>query len=85
MVGKPITPKDAYNTGWVPQSDLGDWVAEAYDKLGWYAGVGHWQFKSDLSGKAIRDATHPLIGKCVAGGKCVAVPINTPNPTPTPV
>ena len=72
VVGKPILPRDAYNTGWVNQSSLGAWNAKAYDEIGWYGGVGHWQYKSDLSGQAIRDATEKLIAKCVAGGKCTA-------------
>jgi len=72
VVGKPLVPTDATNTGFVKQADLGTWTARAYDEIGWFAGAGHWQFKSDLTGKGIRDATSALVSKCVNGGKCNA-------------
>jgi chitinase len=70
VVGKPILPSDASNTGYVPQEKLGKWAEQAYDELGWFAGIGHWQYPSDLSGKAIADSAAPLIQKCVIHKNC---------------
>lgn len=61
VVAKPILTTDATNTGWVSQTDLGEWVTKAYNEEGWYAGVGHWQYPSDISGKAISDSTAALV------------------------
>ena len=69
VVGKPLVKSDATNTGYIAQTDLGAWAAQAYDAFGWHAGVGHWQYSSDPTGKAIRDASGPLLSKC-SGGKC---------------
>jgi len=44
----------------------------AFDDFGWNAGFGHWQYSSDPSGKAIRDACGLLETKCAAAGKCNA-------------
>ena len=64
VVGKPISPSDASNTGWVRQTDLGNWALKAYEEMNWYGGIGHWQYPSDLSGKAISDAVGQLQAKC---------------------
>ena len=50
VVGKPVTSRDVANTGFVNMTDLGVWTAKAYDQLGWFAGIGHWQYPSDLTG-----------------------------------
>ena len=70
VVGKPILQSDASNTGWVPQPDLGNWASKAFDELNWYAGIGHWQYPSDLTGKAIDDAASKLKAKCDETKKC---------------
>lgn len=70
VIGKPLLPSDAINTGFVAQANLGAWAAQAYDAFGWYAGVGHWQYSSGVDGQAIRQASGPLLSKC-AGGTCV--------------
>jgi len=72
IVGKPIVHADATNTGWVDQGTLGAWGERAFNEFGWYAGMGHWQYKSGQDGKAIRDAITPLKNKCVSAGKCKA-------------
>ena len=72
VVGKPLTEIDATNTGFVNQTVLGQWTLKAFDDFGWFAGAGHWQFKSDLSGKGIRNATSDLMTKCINSGKCTA-------------
>ena len=64
VVGKPVTPKDAYNTGFVNQTDLGVWAARAFDEFGWYGGIMHWQFPSDKTGASIAQAAASLIQKC---------------------
>lgn len=71
VVGKPILPTDATNTGYVEQSDLGAWALQAYEEFGWYAGIGHWQYPSDKTGAAIAAAAGPLIQKCQEVGNCV--------------
>ena len=93
MVGKPVLQSDAYNTGWVSMTDLGVWGKQAYAEFGWYAGFGHWQYSSDPSGKAIRDAAGPLVAECINGGKCTGsnnsnttntTDTNDTSPTPSP-
>lgn len=71
VVGKPIVHADAYNTGWISQGNLGQWAKRAFEEFGWYAGVGHWQYKSGQNGQAIREASTPLIQACASTGKCV--------------
>ena len=70
VVGKPITRKDVSNTGLVDLVDLGNWGAQAYDELGWFAGFGHWQYPSDLTGQAMVDTAAQLIKKCEDAGGC---------------
>ena len=64
VVGKPILPSDASNTGWVKQTDLGDWSAKAFDEFNWYGGIMHWQYPSDNTGKALEEAVGKLKAKC---------------------
>jgi len=63
-VGKPILRSDASNTGWVNQTHLGQWSLKAFEELKWYAGIGHWQYPSDLTGQAIVDSAGKLKEKC---------------------
>ena len=70
VVGKPLIQADAANTGYVCQQDLGFWAAKAYDELGWYAGIMHWQYPSGKDGKAIRWAAGKLMEKCKLHGNC---------------
>lgn len=42
VVGKPCLPKDASNTGYVPQATLHDWGLRAQKDLGWNAGWMDW-------------------------------------------
>jgi chitinase len=72
VVGKPILPSDASNTGWISSEDLGKFALEAYNKLGWYAGIMYWQYPSDKNGTAISTSAGKLIKKCKADpGHCV--------------
>ena len=70
MVGKPILQSDASNTGWISQTDLSSFAVQAFDQLGWYAGIMHWQYPSDKSGAAIEQAASALIQRCQQSGKC---------------
>lgn len=71
VVGKPILTTDATNTGWVSQTDLGSFAAQAYRDYGWYAGIAHWQYPSDKTGQAIKDSAGPLIDLCNQNQNCV--------------
>jgi len=62
---------DATNTGWVDSYSLGQWAVQANTEIGWYAGIGHWQYSSDFTGKTIKNAAGPLIALCKETGKCV--------------
>lgn len=72
VVGKPASQADASNTGYVSLTDLGNWCLQAYNQLGWYAGVMFWQYKTDLNGALIKAATSSLISKVKSG------PVGTP-------
>ena len=56
VIGKPVTPGDAANTGYVRSDDLGQWVATGYQSLKWYAGIMYWQYVSDADGSAIKNS-----------------------------
>ena len=71
VVGKPILTTDATNTGWISQTDLGTYAAQAYKDYGWYAGIAHWQYPSDKTGQAIKDSAGPLIDLCNKNQNCV--------------
>jgi chitinase len=71
VVGKPVVQADAANTGWVDQAQLGQWALRAYNEFGWYAGIGHWQFKNGKDGNAIKNAAGPLINACAQKRNCV--------------
>ena len=71
VIGKPIKPSDASNTGWISMEDLGKFVIQGNNKLGWYAGIMHWQYPSDKTGEAIKTCADALIKKCKKSGECV--------------
>jgi len=50
VVGKPVTQKDASNTGWIDPSDFGVWAKQAHADLGWNTGMFTWQYPSDNNG-----------------------------------
>ena len=50
VVGKPATPADASNTGYMNQTALGHAVTRAVQESTWRAGVMFWQFYSDSNG-----------------------------------
>lgn len=60
VVGKPVTPSDATNSGWMELSVLGEASTRAYNEMEWYAGVMFWQYPSDLTGEGIRKAAGHL-------------------------
>lgn len=66
------------NTGYVSLSDLGAWTTRAFKELNWYAGVMFWQYKSDLSGIGIRNATSGLVSAYKASGLSVAPQLIAP-------
>ena len=70
VVAKPITKNDLYNTGFVNQTDLGNWTLLAYQRYKWYGGVAHWQYFSDPSGASIDLAVGPLRTACTQSGNC---------------
>ena len=71
VVAKPILTTDATNTGWISQSDLGNFAAQAYSDYGWYAGIAHWQYPSDLTGAAIGASADQLIALCAQNENCI--------------
>ena len=50
VVGKPATPADASNTGYMNKTALGNAVTRAVQETSWRAGVMFWQFYSDSNG-----------------------------------
>lgn len=52
------------------QTELGYYAGQAYDKLGWYGGINHWQYSSDNTGNSISKAAGTLIDKCKGSQKC---------------
>jgi len=42
VIGKPCTPADATNTGYVSSSSLATFSSQAYTAIGWNAGVMTW-------------------------------------------
>jgi hypothetical protein len=61
IVGKPATPGDVMNTGYVDSAQLGQWAAQAKNEFGWWSGFMIWQFKGDLVGQIINNAASNLI------------------------
>lgn len=50
VVGKPATPGDATNTGYVNPSDLGGFFAQYKNSKNWQPSVMFWQLKNDPQG-----------------------------------
>lgn len=70
VVGKPVTPGDASNTGWVSSNDLGQWTTTAYQTMNWYAGVMFWQYASDSDMQAIQRSAGYLKEQCETKRNC---------------
>ena len=70
IVGKPVTPGDAANSGYVNSSDLGKWVSLGYQTLNWYGGVMYWQYVSDSDFSAIQNSCGYLKDQCEAKKNC---------------
>lgn len=34
----------------VSSTDLGQWTSQAFDELGWYAGISYYQYTDDIDG-----------------------------------
>ena len=64
VICKPVTPQDADNTGYVAPQALRSAVDRAQQQYGWFGGVGHWQYPSDLSGSTIQTVAGGLIEYC---------------------
>lgn len=71
IVGKPVAPGDAMNTGWMDSSALGAATTQAYNELQWYGGVMFWQYPSDLLGSAVRNAVGHLKELCAINKNCL--------------
>lgn len=54
VVGKPVTPSDAGNTGYIDKTDFAAFVKQAKKTYKWDAGVMFWQFVSDVNGETIK-------------------------------
>ena len=61
VICKPILPHDATNTVYMPAADLRSAVDKARETFGWFAGVAHWQYPSDVSGATIKTVAGGLI------------------------
>ena len=59
VIGKNIISTNPAGT--VISSDLGSWTAQAYENLGWYAGVSYYQYSDDSDGSHISSATSSLM------------------------
>lgn len=70
IVGKPVTPSDASNTGWMDSSVLGAALSKGYDDYKWYGGAMFWQYPSDLGGQVISKVITGLKQKCDQNKNC---------------
>ena len=50
VLGKPVKPADAANTGYMDVAALAQCLRTAVTTYGWNAGVMGWQYKSDVVG-----------------------------------
>ncbi len=71
VVGKPVTPSDAMNSGWMNIDSLGEAISKGYDELKWYAGVMFWQYFSDPTGDGIKRAVGHLKEMCAQNRNCL--------------
>lgn len=58
VIGKPVTPGDASNTGWISAIDFHNWSQRAANEIGWQTGIMDWQYKSDASGAYVHTYLH---------------------------
>lgn len=71
VVGKPVTPGDASNTGWMDLTVFGNAVTRAYKEEHFYAGVMFWQYSSDKTGAGVTKAAGQLKDMCTADKTCI--------------
>ena len=60
VIGKPATPADAANTGYVSPQDLGLWGVQGFNQFQWKTGYMFWQYKSDINGTIMKTVYQPL-------------------------
>lgn len=53
VVGKPVTPADADNTGYVDVNTLASFFSQAVSQTSWSAGCMGWEYSNDLNGSWI--------------------------------
>lgn len=70
VIGKPVNPSDASNTGWMESGVLGDALQKGYNDLKWYGGAMYWQYPSDLLGQNIYKAARGLMDLCKKNNDC---------------
>jgi hypothetical protein len=70
VVVKPVAPNDSTGSGWMDAAELGQSVTDAYDKLKWFAGVGYWQYNSDVRGRSMTVAAGHLKELCASNKDC---------------
>jgi len=66
VIGKPVTPADASNTGYVAPTDLNDLFNQGLQTYGWYTGLMIWQYPSDSDLTFVSTVTSNLINYCAA-------------------
>jgi chitinase len=49
IVGKPVTPADVSNSGYVPVSQLFQIIKQAVNSTSWSSGLMNWEFESDTN------------------------------------
>jgi len=67
---KPVSPSDTLGSGWMDLNLLGDCAAQAYNSFKWFAGVGIWQYSSDVRGKAMTSGVSKLKDLCTTNKDC---------------
>lgn len=71
VVGKPVSSRDATNSGWMDLGILGNGALKAYTDMKWYGGIMMWQYASDLSGLGIKKAVQKLYDICNKNKNCI--------------
>jgi hypothetical protein len=61
VIGKPVTPGDATNTGYMEKTALGNAITKAVKESQWKAGVFFWQYSSDPNGDTIHTVVQGLM------------------------
>ncbi len=54
IVGKPVNPGDATNTGYTDKGVLSNAFVRAFQEGRWHGGVMFWQFSSDIGGETVK-------------------------------